>query len=464
MHTQLQANIKFYARTLESTGGALAWEKCKVYLLMFTWINGIKIMLSNKNDFPPLHVESLLTGIAHFIALANPEEAFRMLGAFVAPNGSTATQVKVLKGLAQKWANKIAQSYLSPHEALVAYVQVLFPALVYPVAVMPLSLKDCDDIVRPAIKTLLEKMKLPANTNRSLLYGPARYGGMELPNLYVYGNVLKLMMFIGHFQKQDTTMPILRVALGCMQQQTGMSRPVLETDYNKYQFLAEDCWIKHVWKFLSEINGRIKIENQWMPKSLFQDDLMIIDKVLAMDLPDTTIAKFNQCRLQKQINFITDILDSKHKGLHPKILEPGYTRHNHEKFPVIQVPHRYWKLWDNIICTNHASVRVSGFHAGPMIHKAEAIWLQHENRTKLLYNIGSNKYKCFKLISYSRLQYIYDSTVYHAISLSDLIGYHGVQVAEEADILTTDGYDLQTHLPHQSIDPISPTFSQNSTI
>lgn len=299
MHTQLKANVKFYARTLESTGCVLAWEKCKVYLLMFTWINGIKIMLSNKNDFPPLQVESLLTGIAHFIALANPEEAFRMLGTFVAPNGSTATQVKVLKDLAQKWASRISKSFLTPHEVLVTYVQVLFPALVYQVAVMPLSEKDCNDIVRPAIKVLLEKMPLPANTKRSLLYGPARYGGMELPNLYVYGNVLKLMMFIGHFQKQDTTMPILRVALGCMQQQMGISSPVLESDYHKYHFLTEECWIKRIWRFLSEINGRIHIEHQWMPQTMFRNDLMIMDKVLEMDLPDTTIAKFNQCRLQK---------------------------------------------------------------------------------------------------------------------------------------------------------------------
>ena len=157
MHMQLQENVKFYAQTLEFTGGALAWEKCKVYLLMFTWLNGVKILLSKKKDFPPLQVESLLTGIVHSIALANPDEAFRMLGAFVAPNGSTATHVKILKGLSQKWANKIERSYLTPHEALVAYVQVLFPAIVYPTAVMPLSEKDCDDIVRPAITALLSK-------------------------------------------------------------------------------------------------------------------------------------------------------------------------------------------------------------------------------------------------------------------------------------------------------------------
>ena len=356
MHKQLQVNVKFYARTLESTGGALAWEKCKVYLLMFVWVNGIKLLVPNKDKFPPLQVESLLTGMIHLIALANPSEAFRILGAFVAPDGSTDIQVKILKILCQTWANKIEKSYLSPHEALVAYKQVLFPAIVYPVAVMPLTVKECDDIVRPALRALLKKIGMPTTTNHSLIYGPGRYGGMELPNLFVYGNVLKLMMLIGHLQKQDTTMPLLRIALGAVQQQLGISIPVLEANYSKYHFLSEPCWIKHIWHFLSEIKGTIEFEDAWIPQSIFPNDIMLMDKVMEISLPIHTIKKFNMCRLQKQLYFITDVLDSRQQGLHPTIMSPDYIHQNNEKFPHIQVPKSYWKVWDNIIRSIHASI------------------------------------------------------------------------------------------------------------
>ena len=223
MHAQLEANIGFYGRTLESTGGALAWEKCKACLIMFLWIDGITIIVNNKNDFPPLRVFSLLTGMYHFIKIANPDEAFRMLGAFVAPNGCMKKQIKILTEIAQKWAWKISKSYLTPHESLIAFKQVLFPALVYPQAVMPLTEKDCDNIIRPALNALLKKLHFPKITCRKLLYGPARCGGMELPNLYVHGNILKLMMFIGHMQKEDATMPLIRTSFGAVQQQTGIS-------------------------------------------------------------------------------------------------------------------------------------------------------------------------------------------------------------------------------------------------
>ena len=78
--------------------------------------------------------------------------------------------------------------------------------------------------MRPAILALLKKLHMPQNTNRDSLYGPARYGGLELPNLYVFGNILKSMMLIGHSQKEDTEIPILRVALESVQQHVGISK------------------------------------------------------------------------------------------------------------------------------------------------------------------------------------------------------------------------------------------------
>ena len=109
-------------------------------------------------------------------------------------------------------------SCLTPHEAIVAYTQVLFPALLYPLAMIALSEADCDYIVQPAIVALLGKINLPTITARLLLYGHPRLGGLGLPNLYVHSNILKIMMFLGHLQKEDSTATILTISLGTAQQ------------------------------------------------------------------------------------------------------------------------------------------------------------------------------------------------------------------------------------------------------
>ena len=62
-----------------------------------------------------------------------------MLGAFVAPDGNVEEQVKILVKQVSEWAEKLNRSFLTPTEALVAYTQVLFPSIIYPVAVLALT-------------------------------------------------------------------------------------------------------------------------------------------------------------------------------------------------------------------------------------------------------------------------------------------------------------------------------------
>ena len=167
------------------TGGAFAWEKCTAYILQFLWENGVKTMAKTKEMYPDLEITDIFTQEIYKILLANPEEAFKMLGAFVAPDGNVDEQVRILIQKSTEWAEKLNRSYLTAHEAYTAYVQVLFPALIYPVAVLALSETQCDKIVSSAIQASLKKMHIPVTTSRLLLYRTARYGGFDVPNLYV---------------------------------------------------------------------------------------------------------------------------------------------------------------------------------------------------------------------------------------------------------------------------------------
>ena len=146
--------MKFYSRTLEATGGALCWEKCRAYLLLSLWINGVQTMLMTKTSHPPLKIDRYGTQTITEILLANLDEAFKTLGIFVDTDENDSTQRKVLQKKAKEWAGKVNRLYLTSHEALVVSMQVFSPALVYPLSVICLSEKECDDIMKPAIKAL----------------------------------------------------------------------------------------------------------------------------------------------------------------------------------------------------------------------------------------------------------------------------------------------------------------------
>ena len=248
-------------------------------------------MKKTKDMFPSLDIPDIFTDEIYNILLANPEEAFKMLETFVAPDGNTDEQVKILLQKTIEWTEKLNRSYLTPTEAMVAYCQVLFPALIYPVAVLALTEEQCDKIASPAINALLKKMNLPIMTARS----PPRYGGINLPNPYVQCYTIKLMMIIRHMQKADTTSTILDIVLGTSQQQVGINTPILESNLDKYSALLADGWVKKVWHFLNEMHGSLVIKNTWTPSKIYTNDISIMERVLEMDIPIATVQQINLC-------------------------------------------------------------------------------------------------------------------------------------------------------------------------
>ena len=126
----------------------------------------------------------------------------------------------------------------------------------------------------------------------------------------------------------------------------------------------EDCWLKTVWSFLHEIGGSITIKDFRTQASPYENNICLMDKVCAMDLPERTMSQFNLCRLFKEVHVITEIYDSQFKKIHPEILRHTKRPFKDMKWPCIQVPIHFWKIWDSIIKTIHMSMNVSAFYPG----------------------------------------------------------------------------------------------------
>ena len=437
---QLTYNMSFYNSLLKLTGGALAWEKCKAYIIKFLWKNGAKSMLKTKDVFPDLDVIDVFTQTIHKILLVNPDQAFEMLGAFVAPDGNVEDQVKVLLKKSTAWAERLNRSHLTAHEAFTAYVQVLFPSLIYPVAVLALNEEQCDKIVSPVITALLRKLNIPITTSRLLLYGPARYGGFDLPNLYVQGYILKIMMIVGHWQKSDTTATILDIVMGTSQQQVGISTSILENDFGKYGPLLNDGWVKAVWKFIDDINGKIILKDLWVPESIYRNDITLMEKIISIDIPINTQKQLNLCRLHKEYYYVTDIMDSQNQYLHPDAYSPTAKRPNMEKFPVVTVPAPYWRKWENVVKTIHASLRVSRFTLKANVDKNAGVWLQHRDKSHIIRNCGEHKFVKYKHVRSTRTVQEYTRKHWHFTSIYALDHYHIIKVYERNGNIYTDGF------------------------
>ena len=150
-----------------------------------------------KEDYDPLKIQQGINQAYDHILIKDPDEAFRMLGEFVAPDGHTKAQCEILYKKAKKWGLKIIFSHLNEHEAWVAYHQVLIPALAYPLGAIPVTEDQCNKIMGPALKALLPKLGLGSTTARELVHAVPRHGGPDITNIYTTTGTTRII-FLGH--------------------------------------------------------------------------------------------------------------------------------------------------------------------------------------------------------------------------------------------------------------------------
>ena len=376
LYEQAQLNTQFYSRLLFTTGGLLAIHKCIAYILLFEWYNGTRRLKKVKDSLEPLKIQQGINQDFDFIKIQDPDEAFRMLGGFVAPDGNTRVQCEILYKKAKQWGLKITFSHLNEQEVWVAYHQVLIPALIYPLGAIPVDEEQCRKIMGPALKAMLPKIGMGATTARDLVHAVPRHGGPDIADIYTHAGTMRIKMFIGHWRKDDATAEILKISMGCCQQEVGIGPNLLEKDYRKYGWILQHCWIKVLWKFLDDINGTILIDNDWNQQR-HTNDIYLMNLVHDMALSKDQIRQINQCRLFKRITFVSEILHHDLQDFHPNIWDPStpMSSNMEERFPTIEIPKNYWLLWKNVLVAVRSANSIPIRNLGPLHTKHQAHWL-----------------------------------------------------------------------------------------
>ena len=361
---QIEKNVEYYSRLLFTSGGKLALHKCYCYILEFQWKGGKKSMVNTAEKYPPLQVDQTFTGNTEDIILLNPSEGRKMLGTVSAPDGNTKDQEKELYEKAQNWGNKIKSGYLNRYDVSMSLRQGIMKALEYPLGVSLISEDQCKHIMSPILSPFLQKLGINSKTSREIIHGPIQYGGLQVPHLYSSQGIQKVRMLLGHCRKQDKTGCIIKIALGTLQQEVGISTPILENDFDRYKEVASLSWIKRLWEFISKIEGKIHITGTWTPPPCYQNDTNIMELVSSWGLHSTLFHQINLCRLYLRIYYVGEMLDTSKVRLRRNIRNLSDRSYHNDKFPKIpHLPKRFQEVWDTTV-TRILQESRTGHHLG----------------------------------------------------------------------------------------------------
>ena len=98
----------------------------------------------------------------------------------------------------------------------------------------------------------LPRAQICQNFPRAAVYGPKEEGGLRITNIYTYQGCTHLATLIEHIDAKDMTGDLLQSSLEHAMIEVGVGRSLFTLDYNKFEHILTDCWIKHLWLFCHE--------------------------------------------------------------------------------------------------------------------------------------------------------------------------------------------------------------------
>jgi len=348
LYEQANVGLQYYSELLEAGGGALNLAKCFAYMLTYAWSNGKWRMLKNKATIQPFKIHQS-SGLGQ-IEILNPQQNCKMLGVYLAPDGKNTKQIQVLKSKAQYWGRRLQKGYLNKYDVDMGYKSALLPKLEYPLGVTTITEKDCNDIIKTVNPHFLNKLGIVGTMNRSIMYGPFKYGGLNYSSLYTTAGIKKIQMFIGHQRRGDQTAKLQKIALNCAQQWVGLADPILTVEYERCGFLSEEpSWIHDLWKFLGSIQGKSMCKQVWTPPKGSTGDINLMEAGLNLNLSQKQLQDFNAVRLHKRVYYLSEVVHLHTMTIRKECASWKTRQHHDDKFPWMKITKKQFNTWMEIL-------------------------------------------------------------------------------------------------------------------
>ena len=355
----IKENFTTWNKLLQITGGDLCLDKCEYSVMKWQYNNkGIPYMVPSTQIQEEVTVTSVLDTQQEeqIIKRLEPGNATRVLGIRLPMTGNMKQEYDYRLQQVKQLATKIRNAPLSTMDIYLAYSSRYRPMIKYPLGVTLFSDKQCHTIQKKFIFELLPKLSLNRHTNRTLVYGPRIYGGLEIMDLRLEQPVASWTATLGHIRRMDNTGKALMITYSDHQVYIGSGHYFHNLDPDKYSYGPSYTRWDYTWRMAYENNLAIVQYTRWKPTLRDENDVNIMDAAVEYYQPITNETRerlwhINQCRIYLRAFNISDIT---HNGTTIKysILTGEERRENHYQitFPNIRRPVRYqWEIFEEFI-------------------------------------------------------------------------------------------------------------------
>jgi hypothetical protein len=173
--------------------------------------------------------------------------------------------------------------------------------------VLALSQTQCTSIQSPALCATLSRLHLNKHTSRAIVFGPSKYGGLEMPELYASEGIGQLRLFMGHLRLRDKTASLILIDISYLQHIVGSSTLFFNLPFTIYGHSTDGRWLSSIWQFLNSIGFQLYIKQAQPPYPPRQNDIALMDYFVSLRLKPKLLRVLNGCRIYLQVIYLSDI-------------------------------------------------------------------------------------------------------------------------------------------------------------
>jgi hypothetical protein len=401
-HTLMVASMKFWEDMIKETGGCLAPDKSKWYLIDYVWKHG-KFRCSDPMMDADL-TATTKTGEVVSLQRLLATESMEMLGIWMCPDGNNKAQIQAMRTKTNEWADKVRTRYITKEEARVSIQISLRSSLQYPLPTLTLQEHECRYIMAPVVTFGLPRTGLPKSLPRAIREAPTSVGGTSFPSLYHMQGCARIEALVEHIRLKSPTYYILNSLVDSLRLEAGLDFQLFSRHgFHEYQWMTFG-WVSECLRYAAQNDIILSdVGTQLHPQRT--NDRSLMQLVLEnQNFSISNIKAINRCRMALHVYWMSDIMDATGTTLQPGVW------HNSRSRPIIrsnsfQWPTRYhtnkndWSIWRSAlkaICTStgyHPKINLGRWLIPTPLYLSEWTWFVTQSFSHLYQNLNGVWYR-----------------------------------------------------------------------
>ena len=277
--TRIQQTAQSWERLLHTSGGALQFQKCFYYAIMWNWKHGIPCMIDVTEKKYRVSIAESETGKQTAIQQRLHNQSHKTLGVRLTPNGSFHDEFKHLRAKAEEFKLKMLQSRLSSTDAIRAYNTRFLPSITYSACLATFKTAQQKAIFSPAVTALLWKLHCPSTMTRNVVFGSNLLGGIGIYAAECEFGLHKIRLLLGHTIDASDLAKLIQVNLGYFRLIAGTADCPLRMANVEMPHLQGE-WFCSLRAFLESIDAYLVIQHPMKLTPAREHDVNLMDHVL----------------------------------------------------------------------------------------------------------------------------------------------------------------------------------------